>query len=524
MFEISLPKQIFYRLVLGAGLVGGVCLCGGQALAQRADGFSRYTLTVERELAEVLAADVSGDGLKDLVVVEVDRTRRVPRYFVSTAFQSAGGFPERSQSVGIPSQTMMVGVMRLKQGAALALLVPGRVEIWPWEKDRFDEKTKKTLAVNSLFPVAAGELKTEIRWVYDLNGDGQDELLIPGFDEITVAAQDAHGKWMTQARLPTHPTNWVMTLFNSRILAWDMSDVRLVDLDKNGWKDVLVFNDNLLLGYMMGPTPQGRANPAIRLDLSPPKPFDRNQPLDPPLWLHDARDLNGDGLVDLVFTKTAPTDSAFKSNTRTLVYYGQAAPGDTPSLKFVQKPDQVFLSEGFSLPLLNDNNADGLVDLVVVNVDISFWNAVKGLISRTMSAEASYFFMGKNKRYPTQPNAMETYSVKFSLGRYDHQPIVAFGDLNADHLPDLMLSIDKDNMGIHWGRPEGTWSPQHNRLLRDFLPITPRRFEVVDLNNDGRDDILITYIREDLRKMPELTHAVTVLISRLDAKSAQQDQ
>jgi hypothetical protein len=81
-------------------------------------------------------------------------------------------------------------------------------------------------------------------------------------------------------------------------------------------------------------------------------------------------------------------------------------------------------------------------------------------------------------------------------------------------LPDLLLSAGREELGIHWGHKDGFWSSRPDEVIKDNFPIVPGRVRVLDLDGDGRDDLLITYIRDDIRQMPEVNHTFTVLLSR----------
>jgi hypothetical protein len=217
----------------------------------------------------------------------------------------------------------------------------------------------------------------------------------------------------------------------------------------------------------------------------------------------------------LVIAKNAPTDSEFQSRSATLVYFGRPRPG---GFAFPEKPDQIFPSEGFSLPIILDLDANGRIDLIQVSVEVTFWNAARAILTRSLKADAGFYLMGEDGRYPRQANDVESYSVNFSLSRFGHQPIATWGDFNGDNLPDLLLSSDKRELGIHWGRPGKFWNTSPDLTIKDDLPINQFHLIVRDLNGDKRHDMILTYTRDENRLMPETVGLLTVLVSRLEAK------
>ncbi len=497
-----------------------VAMVAGAAYAPAQEpGFSRHRLRLERELGEILFEDLSGRGSKDVLVVELDRTTRDMLPHLKVFRHDGQDFrPLRSASTPLPPDVAMVGSGKFPFGPGLVLLSPTRLEIWPWRNGRFVSRAALRKAVTSIFVHAGGGLKTGLKWVVDLNGDGFHEIVMPRLDGFQVLRVNKAGRLEAHATLRTRPRSRLWFFLRQNYIAFELPGVHFLDVDGRGWKDVITFNNGLLRVFLLDAKNGGRVVPPLLVrDLRPPAVFEPRAPRDPPMKLVMGKDLNGDGLPDLVFIKNRATDSSFRTATRVLIYFGKRNPV-TGLPDFDRKPSQVFASEGFTHPILLDLNHNGLVDMVLVNVEIGFWNAVKAFIARSVTAEAAFYPMEKHGRYPVQPKELVDYSVTFSLGRFSHQPITAFADLNSDGLPDLLLSENKESLGIHWGLREGVWDSDYDYLLEDFLPINTKGLRVVELDGDGRDDLVLLYRRPDIRQMPEIDRKITVLLSRFPKK------
>lgn len=513
------------NLLAAALLVVVLLVAGGAWVALRAEqgpGFARYSLALRNEFADAFVYDLDGDGLSELVVLEAERglSRDVP-HTVRVFRQTGEGFAaQTSARAPLPEHLSLAGMGSFRGGPGLALLIPGGVEIWPWTGERFEREALIRLEVESIFPVPNGGLKTGLPWIHDLDDDGISELLVPRFDGLLVLRQDAAGSLVEHALLPMRPNARLLNYFRRRMVAYDLPSFALVDVDGSGWKDVAMYSNGLLRVYLLDGQ-QGTIErlPVLERELQPPRPFDPKLPWDPPLLLVTAQDLNDDGLFDLVFSKTAASDSQFNTRTSILIHYGRRGENGAP-IDYGEKADQVFLSEGFTLPLLVDINGDRRTDLVMVNVEIGFWSVIKALITRSIDAEAAFYLMRPDGRYPAQPDDLESYGVNFSLGRFNHQPIATFGDLNGDKLPDLVLSVDRERIGIHWGREGEIWDSDYDAEWEDFIPIHGKRVRVEDLNSDGREDLLFFYNRDDIRQMPQVNKTITVLRSRFDPSTS----
>ena len=477
-------------------------------------GFRRQRLKLRQELAEAFPIDLTGNGLQDLVVIETDPASRRPRSFLTVFLQSPQGFREAPLAAReLPANIMLANVGRFSFGPGLLLLLPERLLLLPWRNGRFDEDGRPGLTVETVFTQNPGTFKSGIDWIVDINGDGINEILVPALHGFTIVREGIGGGLQRMARLQVYSDPSVINYYRRLYVAHEIPAFRIVDIDGQGWPDLVVYNEGLLQIFLL----DGNVDPALRSpdmerDFQPPKPFVPKEPWDPPLLLMEASDINGDGILDLVFSKNAAAETDLKASTRVLIYYGLRKDPAGP-IDFPDKPDQVYASEGFTLPLVKDINHDGRQDLVLVNVEINFWNSIKALIARTVTAEAAFYLMPAGGRYNREPSEIIGYSIKFSLGRFTHQPLSIFGDLNGDGLPDLLLSLDKERLGVHWGRQGAFWPSDYDEVLEDFLPIRGKRVKVVDLNRDGRDDLVLEYNRDDIRQMPEMFKTLTVLLS-----------
>ncbi len=546
------PARIARLLMAAAGLVA--CAHAQHASAQDAGplvappNFARYRLAVQQELGDVLPLDLSGSGRLDLVLLELDRSRRDAPARLELYRQSETGFAAAPAAAAeLPPALTLLGAGRFVQGPGLALLTPAGVSLWIWNGERFQPRPELTLAVESVFPVAGGEPRTTPEWVLDLDGDGLSELLVPRADGFALVRQDAQGRLLPPTLLHIAPQGQVVNFFRRRLAAYDLPTLRSINPaavaqpapapgpaggpapgsaggsasgqhPARRWRDLIAFNDGIVAHFPLAalgtgdPAPRELA-PDLLQDLQPPKPFDPQAPYDPPLQFISAEDLNADGLPDLVFSKSSSGESEINAKTRVLIYLGRKEAG---ALRYGAEPDQAFDLHGFTLPFLLDLNHDGRVDLVLVNVEVTFWNTVTALLSRSVNAEAAFYLMPEEGRYRRKPDAAGHFSVKFTLGRASHQPIVTFGDLNGDGLPDLLLAGEQNRLGVHWGRAGGFWNDQPDEVERELLPIRADRVRVLDLDHDGRDDVLLLYNRDDIRQMPEVNHTFTVLLSRFE--------
>jgi hypothetical protein len=222
-----------------------------------------------------------------------------------------------------------------------------------------------------------------------------------------------------------------------------------------------------------------------------------------PLWQWKM-DLSGDGLDDLVvplpdgyrvyfqtapgvFGKTATLESDLPAtSTRSL---GVTSFADAPEIAPAQF---ISISE---LPRLEivDINGDGLSDLVLIR---------KEMITYYLQKERGVFPSTRPNRVSYEIPTLRTEAKKDSV----NLAIIRFVDINADKLADLVVTKIEGQLGLfesiktsiylHLGTGKGNFLAD-KRIVIDGVSIDP---EFIDMNADGKLDIVTSRLRTDLLK------------------------
>lgn len=222
-----------------------------------------------------------------------------------------------------------------------------------------------------------------------------------------------------------------------------------------------------------------------------------------PLWQWKM-DLNADGMDDLivplpdgyriyfqtapgVFGKTATLEADLAPDSPRAL--GAAGYAEAPEISPTQ-----FVSVN-ELPRLEivDINGDGLPDLVQIrkNTMTFFLQKEPGVFSSERDFRKTY-------EIPTLRDEAKKDSVNLSL--------IRFVDINADKLADLVVTKIEGQLGLfesiktsiylHIGTGKGNFSP-NKRIVIDGVSIDP---EFIDMNGDGKLDVVTSRLRTDLFK------------------------
>jgi hypothetical protein len=159
-----------------------------------------------------------------------------------------------------------------------------------------------------------------------------------------------------------------------------------------------------------------------------------------------------------------------------------------------------------------DIDGDGLQDLIVRKVRLSFSRVIRALISGNVSLRLSFFRMTPDGGYGEEPNYVTRTKVHFSMtsGQIDI-PAVAVADFDGDGLKDLMIQTRSDRLSLSRGvAAENLFAAESTDVEVDL----PRNGDLVaseDVDGDSRSDLVMRYTAADGERA---AHIVRLLIAR----------
>ena len=226
------------------------------------------------------------------------------------------------------------------------------------------------------------------------------------------------------------------------------------------------------------------------------------------------RDHNGDGLPDILVESTMSTGVFDKRNDLSL-HLGRRQ-GD--SLTYRATEDALLASEGLQYGVVAiDIDGDGLQDLLVRKVRLSFTRVIRALLSGNVSLRLNFFRMTPGGSYAGEPNYVARTDVHFSMssGQID-VPAVEVADFDGDGLKDLMMQTRPDRLILSRGVANADLFADDSRRFEVDLPRNGELVESGDVNDDGAADLIMRYTAADGE---QASHIVRVLISNLRIES-----
>ncbi len=440
--------------------------------------------------------------------------------------------------------------------------VGGRDRLITYESGRLNWFDPDSATERALVEIAASYRATDrgriphIDITRDVNRDGRDDLVMPDVDGFWISTQSADGSFTVPVKLgPPEPfrdeTVGVLDFEESGLeksstygevgitaetIPVYLSRVHEMDYDRDGSSDLVFWNEDHFEVYRQDE--RGLFDPVAET-FTTDVPFDsegaysraleyRDQGVFSAIFgvgektertvLHSLRDLNGDGVGDLV-TLTLAGRSITRQRSLYEVHFGTPTPGGTAFARDVGATIQprgkagAMQPWGYSSQRFEDFDGDGRVELLLRDVRVGIGGMMRALVGNSVPIDLEIYRSdaGAYADEPTTVRKIRRFAPFAGLGNV-FLPPVATGDVNGDGRSDLVTGQSPQELYVFLGVPGPELFERRPRKVAVALPSDERDTRLVDLNRDGKKDVLIH--RAPSRRAPGEPHRLTTLIAR----------
>ena len=350
----------------------------------------------------------------------------------------------------------------------------------------------------------------------DVNDDELDDIVLADFDGYWIWLQNAlpDGDWIGPVKLRAEPT--AITGFRSA--TYRPRAIYEFDYNGDGKTDLAFWEDDRFLVYLAG----AAGFQTEPLELSLPVAFstddfavsigigNRRESDQERVMLYGVDDYNGDGIGDIV-TNTLTVDGFLSQSTRYDFHFGQRTGGGT---EFSATPNTVIESDGIQSPFdTGDFDNDGRTDFGMASINIGIGKIIAALVTGSVRFDVDFYVM-RDDAYPEKPNVSKPIKFRFNLrsgsilsGRW-----MEIGDVTGDGFADLLVPGDGEKIDVYPGTGNtNLFADRPVAIAVDFPDTTmPGGVTVADLNEDGRDDVVIRFPATD----DDETNRIGVVLSR----------
>jgi hypothetical protein len=447
-------------------------------------------LAVEGDVISVVAADLDGDGKKDLLAAYTTGLPPYQKRFFAIFWNRDGVFAPRPD-LTLPvseDEACAFDVGAVGGGADELLIVTPRGVLAQSFRGRAAAPPRKLVEQSTLFhqPIP-GELPR----VNLMNDLGAAVLLVPALGTLGIWKRNASGfEKAADLEIDMDVAGSGRRGARSASLGpisvrYEFPALHIADADGDGLKDIIAAQEDRVAVYSQHAGLSFKPQPEFTRDFAVRTAEDHRERSSNASVL--VADLDGDGIADLVIRKQVFQGITTATSTSYL-FFGHKGGG------YDKEPAQILKSEGVGLlqTQLVDLTGDGHPDLVVPSTSFGVFALVRMLTAKTAKVDFQVFpFDAKKRAFAAEPLADRELKFRLSLsGDSDLQAVNLSADYTGDGKPDLAFGTAEKELSIFPGLGGGEFADDP----AEVIPVrSAGALEPVDLDGKKRSDIVLYY-------------------------------
>jgi hypothetical protein len=504
---------------------------GIQESIARQQMFDPFYLNVEGKGVDYLVKDLNEDGLNDFLFFFFKESDAGPIRYFSIFFQTKNGFNKTAdQSFKLDQSAIVFDLADVSPPKGLEILFINDSGIFYYEQTNlhYGVTPKKLLDIDSMFKLSDKTFFRNFNFALDLNSDGIDEILIPQFKSYVIYSKGLNGDFDFQSRLSISLKSSVarresLALLkeidrNFFVAAYGTPSVIFSDYNGDTLTDIIsVDESNLIIFFQdkMGNYSDENST-TVALGFKVTKEFSVlmenminayiRQEMEDQLRIQYIKDINNDGLIDIVVEKSSLKAGFLKPEQHFLFFFGKKN-DDDPSKGgiFNKAPDQIIFNPGLvGDHCLKDINYDGKLDMILAVTEFGILKIISTLVTGKVSLKTNFYILNDDSRYPEKANYIKKTRFKFDINDHNAFPVMGFdGDFNGDDKLNIIFSFDNTELLIGSGtKLFGKKTPRY-QSQGDILKLSTRvqievpkhgnKVKSKKVNNDSKSDVVMIY-------------------------------
>jgi hypothetical protein len=391
------------------------------------------------------------------------------------------------------------------------LMTPHDVWYHEWREGGLAAAPQRLASVESLVPGPDTQTVRAFDFVRDIDGDGSDEVIAPGLNHLKLFDWGKTGEHRIET-IDLRTMVYVSTPLDLKDqfdrfekvaakVTVSVPPLFFKDFDGDGDVDLAAVWDDEVDVYLRSRDGHLPQRPSVRSSLNLLTEKERRKALRMSIIVRNVlEDLDGDQKAETIFSKTKVRGLRARNE---VFLFSQGKDGGVAA-----SPSRVLATQGFvEEPKVGDVNGDGLLDLCIPSIPTGATNFIRFLFFKRVNFRFDVYLFRRGEGIGRRPDFHKTVGYKLDFASIDSasEPVISLkGDFNGDGLRDLLFATGKEELCLLLGSEEHPLG----KKVEVSVP-TSGLFQVVDLNGDGKSDLLFRY-----NDVEALDGKIAVLLSR----------
>jgi hypothetical protein len=223
--------------------------------------------------------------------------------------------------------------------------------------------------------------------------------------------------------------------------------------------------------------------------------------------LRDITDIDGDGIPDLVINREQLAD-ALERNNSFRIHFGRTT---DQGLSFNAEPDTFITTDTSPIDVvIDDFNADGRKDFYIPSTHFGVGTIVRVLLRGSANLDIDFYLLNAQRQYAAKADFRQQATIDVSIGnlRYD-MPLFLLADTQGNGHKSLLVGDGTEELRLYQHENKRLFSRRSERF-KLVLPRDARRAKVLDVNNDGKEDLVLPFDSQEAEAQQNQLHFLLV--------------
>lgn len=406
----------------------------------------------------------------------------------------------RTFSLPVPAETQFFSKAKLAGHEAEQLVFFATDGIYHYQQNPVSVADTRAgvirplLTSPSIFRVADTVRLRERNFALDL-GSGLSDFIIPDFQHHHLYRQQTDGSFVHYALpIPARVQTW-----NNNRADYTGRRHYVLDVNQDGLADLLFVQQGHFEVFLQQTDGSFSLEPYIPdwpVMLSTEQQADQRSDAGRSysgqniVTLEALTDLDGDGLPDIVLNIEHIAD-ALERSSRFQVYFGRI--GES-GITYPAQPDTGISID--SVPtevVIADFNGDGRQDFYIPTTRIGVGTIVRVLLRGSANLDVDFYLLAENRTYPAKADFRQQAKIDVSISnlRFD-MPLFQLMDVAGKGQKSLVLGEGRSELRFFAPDSRRLFNRNSDKVSQP-LPRDASRVRVIDLNGDGKEDLILPF-------------------------------